>query len=141
MVPYDALSHHDLAKFVGNAGKTDEAIAWAEEALRLNPQGGDDFRWNLGFAYYLAGRPEDALTEFEKVTPSFRAWRAPNVAAAYARLGRIDEARAVIAEFRKGHPNYTLKDEANSPAGKEPQLVDRLQSAYLDDLRKAGMQE
>jgi Flp pilus assembly protein TadD len=138
MVPYDAGSRADLAKYVGNAGNTDEAITWAKEALRLDPKGPEYFRWNLGFALYLAGRPEDALTEFKKVSPP---WRAPNLAATYARLGRIDEARAVIAEFRKGLPNYTLRDEANFPAGKEPQLVEPLQSAYLNDLRKAGMPE
>jgi hypothetical protein len=51
------------------------------------------------------------------------------------RLGRIEEARTVMAEFVQANPEHTLEDEARWPL-KEP-----LKQTYLDDLRKAGMPE
>jgi hypothetical protein len=45
--------------------------------------------------------------------------------------------RAVIAEFKKSYLSYTLADEANWPAGKEPQFIEPLQKAFLDDLRRS----
>jgi hypothetical protein len=53
----------------------------------------------------------------------------------------MEEARATIAELLKSNPSYTLKYEATWPAGKMPQLVEPLQQAFLDDVRKAGMPE
>jgi hypothetical protein len=57
-----------------------------------------------------------------------------HLAAVYVRIGRVDEARAVMAEFVE-NTGYSLEDEARWPL-KEP-----LKRAYLDDLRKAGMPE
>jgi TolB-like protein/class 3 adenylate cyclase len=137
MVPHEPRSRADLSVFLASAGRIDEAIEWMQEAIRLEPTGPDWFHGSLSFYYYLAGRPEDALAEYQKVK---QPW-GPNLAAVYARLGRIDEARTVIAAFEKNIPGYTLKDEANYPAGKQPQLKEPLQQAYLDDLRKAGLPE
>jgi adenylate cyclase len=137
MLARDPMVLLDLSLLLANAGRTDEAIKWAQEALRLQPKGPD---WSIGvlaWAYYLAGRPEDALAEFKKVASPW----GPNLAAVYARLGRIDEARAVIADFKKSFPDYTLNDEATYPAGRHPQLAESLQKAYLEDLRKAGLPE
>ena len=61
-------------------------------------------------------------------------WPLP-LAVVYIRLGRTDEARAIMSEFTNNYPDYTLQDEARWPL-KEP-----LEQGYLDDLRKAGMPE
>jgi tetratricopeptide (TPR) repeat protein len=37
-------------------GQPDDAIAWLEKALRRNPYPPGWYYWNLGFAYYAAGR-------------------------------------------------------------------------------------
>lgn len=57
------------------------------------------------------------------------------------RLGRLDEARAIITRLKTEWPGYTLSDEATWPTGKHPQLAEPLQTAYLNDLRLAGMEE
>ena len=52
----------------------------------------------------------------------------------YLRVGRVDEARAIIADWLKIEPITIATDSCW--AMKEP-----LKSAWLDDLRKAGLPE
>jgi adenylate cyclase len=130
IAPYDGQSRSVLATYLANAGKTDEAIEWAREAIRREPKGPEWWHGNLAWAYYLAGRYEDALAELKKTSEPWRDW----LAAVYVRLGRIEEARAVMADFVKD-TGYTIADETRWPL-KEP-----LKQAYLDDLRTAGMPE
>ena len=60
---------------------------------------------------------------------------APDIAAAAnAHLGRLDEARAIVAEWRKKGP-FSIAT-ASCWQIKEP-----MKSVYLDDLRKAGLPE
>jgi TolB-like protein len=137
MVPYDAMSRSDLAGLLTNAGKTDEAIAWAREAMRLDPKGPEWYRWNLAWALYHGGHAQDALAEFHKLT---KTW-APNLAAVYVRAGQVDAARTLIGEFIKSNPGFTIRDEAYWPSNKHPQLKEPLQQAYVSDLRQAGLSE
>ena len=65
----------------------------------------------------------------------------PILAAAEVRSGKLDDARAHIAEFIKQNPSWTIKVEANFPAGQQPSMVPELLGPYLDDLRKAGVPE
>ncbi|MGK9168588.1 adenylate/guanylate cyclase domain-containing protein [Inquilinus limosus] len=137
MVPNDPFSRADLAGMLANAGKPDQAIDWLEEVIRQDPKGPDWYIGNLASAYYLAGRPADAVAEFEKMQKPWTLY----LAAAWVRLGKLDEARAIIAKFMKENPGYTIRDEAVWPSKKQPQLKEPLLTAYLDDLRKAGLQE
>jgi len=54
------------------------------------------------------------------------------LSAAYAQAGKMDEAKAVLAELRRLNPVVTIKWMEERP----PNL-----SAMLDGLRKAGMPE
>lgn len=137
LVPYDALSRADLALFLANAGETDRAIEWLEESIRRDASPLDWYIGNLAIAYYNAGRPADAVAQIQKR-------KAPLdviLAAAYARLGKLDEARASIARLLSYKPGWTLQKEAVWPSGKNPQFVEPLQSAFLADLAKAGLPE
>jgi TolB-like protein/Flp pilus assembly protein TadD len=132
MVPQDAFSRADLGKYLARAGRTDQAIEWGLEAIRREVSPPDFYRWNLAWAYYLAGRPADALAELGRMG---RKGGAVLESVAKVRLGRLDEARVVMAGHMKSHPGWSLRTEAFTPL-KEP-----LKQAYLDDLRKAGMPE
>lgn len=129
LVPYDATSLADLAELMANAGRTDEAIAWLQEALRRDPMGPEWYVANLAWAYYLAGRHEDALRELQKMSRP----RYLLMAALHVRLGRMEDARAAVEQFSRGNPGYTLADEARRP------LIGPLKSAWLDDLRRSGL--
>ncbi len=111
LVPYDPLSRADLALYLANAGKTDWAIEWLEEAIRRDASPMDWYFGNLAVSYYLADRPADAVAQFQKME---RPWNV-NLAAAYARLGKLDEARASVSKVLNDKPGWTIKDEAVWP--------------------------
>jgi Flp pilus assembly protein TadD len=129
MAPYDATTRADLAELMANAGKTVEAIAWLQESIRRDPLGPEWYRNNLAWAYYLAGRYEDALSELQTVNRPRRLL----IAAIYVRMGRSEEARAAMARYLSELPQQTLRDEARWP------LVEPLKSGWLSDLREAGL--
>jgi adenylate cyclase len=137
LAPHDAFARADLGLFLAAAGRSDRAIEWLEEAIRRDGNPMDWYFANLGVAYYSAGRAADAVAQFQKMKAP------PDVflAAAYARLGKLDEARASIARLLSYKPAWTLQKEAVWPSGKSSQFVEPLQSAYLADLAKAGLPE
>ena len=49
-----------------------------------------------------------------------------HLAAAYVRLGKLDEARASIATLLKNEPGWTIKREATWPTGRQPQAIESL---------------
>lgn len=119
------------------AGRTHRAIEWLEEAIRRDANPVDWYFGYLAFAYYNSDRPADAVTQFLKMK---QPWKL-NLAAAYVRAGRLDEARAIVAQFVKDYPGYTLKDEAVWPTRKQPQFPEAILKPYLADLAKAGLPE
>ena len=77
-------------------GLPDNAIEWVESALRLNPYPPGWYYWDLGFAYYAAGRYAEAVDVLRKEEvgrlPAKRI-----LAASLAQLGRVAEARRRLA--------------------------------------------
>ena len=55
------------------------------------------------------------------------------------RLNRVEEAKALMADFRAAAPDWTLEKERLWPTGRHPQMVERLLGPYLDDLQAAGL--
>ena len=90
-----------------------------------------------GIAYYLADRPADAVTQLQKMKQPDKLI----LAAAYVRLGNLDEARTLVAQHIKDDPDWTLEDEAVFPSGKQPSFVEPLLKRYLADLATAGLPE
>ena len=68
--------------------------------MRLNPQHPPGYLFNLGFAYRVAGRYDEALVPLKKVL-SLNPDDGPahvNLAACYVELGRMQEAQAEAAK-------------------------------------------
>ena len=102
-------------------------LSWAQAH---DEQKNTDVKINLAWANYLAGHSDEAINYMKGIEAS-----APNIAAALnAHLGRLDEARAIVAEWRKNGP-FSIAT-ASCWQIKEP-----MKSVYLDDLRKAGLPE
>jgi hypothetical protein len=59
------------------------------------------------------------------------------LAASYACLGHIDEARSALAEALRLQPSTTVADVKRNLLGATSDLTDR----YTDGLRKAGLKE
>jgi TolB-like protein len=135
LVPNDSFTRADVAQFLINAGRPQEAIEWIEEAIRHDPNPMEWYFGNLAFAYYVAGRPADAIVQLQKMKSPWRTL----LAAAYVRDGQLGKAQAIMAEFSRDYPNYRLQDEAVWPTWKQPQFAEVVLKPYLDDLAKAGL--
>jgi adenylate cyclase len=130
MSPYDAELRVRLADFIANAGKLDEAIEWNSWAQAHDEQKNIGIKTTFAWVNYLAGRYDEAINYIKGLETA-----APDIAAvSLAHAGRLDEARAIIAEWRKTGP-FSIAT-ASCRQIKEP-----MKSVYLDDLRKAGLPE
>jgi adenylate cyclase len=123
----------DMADALVYVGRPEEGVANIQRAMRLNPIHPDSYLWSLGVALYHCGRYEEAvaaLTRMNQVPNLVRR----HIAANYVRLGRMEEARQMAAEFLKNDPDYRLEREAVWPH-KDPKDLEDL----IADLRRAGL--
>ncbi len=130
MAPFDEQTQSAAAFYATNAGRLDKGIEWASWAVAHNLQNDPFAKSNLAWAYYAAGRNDQAVEVFKGLESLLPA----QGAAQYASVGRLDEAKAEIAEFLKTG-SHSIETESCWPF-REP-----LKHKYLDDLRKAGMPE
>jgi len=122
-----------LARILGFTGKPQEALDMAEKAVRLNPR----FLFELGFAYYWAGRYEEAIATLKQLLS-----RNPNLlhvqlvlALASSEAGREEEAQAAAAEVLRLNPKFSLEVYKERAPIKDPAALER----YIVALRKAGL--
>ena len=139
--PNFTWAHGDLGLALALSGKPEEAIAPLNEAVRLSPRDQFCFLWLylLGFATFLAGRPDEALAHLDgslRLNPSTPGpYRLR--AACLSELGRLEEARAALADFLKRVPSGTIAALRAQLPFKRPEDFAR----YAEALRRAGMPE
>jgi TolB-like protein/class 3 adenylate cyclase/Flp pilus assembly protein TadD len=134
-----------LALALNVEARPEEAIAYAKKAMRLEPYYPAWFVGDvLAVSYDQAGRYEEALAVSNKLLkralkgeyPLKKAHR--RLALCYARLDRMEEARAHAAEFRKIDPKFSVKKWRSSP-----KLSIFKDQKWLDSgaemMRKAGL--
>ena len=97
------------------AGETDLAIKHGEMALRLSPRAhADRSSWPIGAALFFGRRFEEAVPRLRVAIEDTPAFPTPYrfLAACYANMGLLEEARATIARLRavtpEVIPNYPL---------------------------------
>jgi TolB-like protein/Flp pilus assembly protein TadD len=139
LAPSSAMANIWMSGVLTFAGRHEEAVRYAKQALRLNPfPEGWYFRF-LGYTYFGAGRNEEAIAAYKKALD-----RAPNdimahlaLTTAYSWAGRLQEARAQAAEVLRINPKFSIKQRAKTLPYKNQTDHGR----YLDGLRKAGLPE
>ena len=97
--PNDADSYWSMGFVLTYAGRSAEAVDFFKTAMRLNPYYPGWYPYFLGVAQYCLERYEEAATSQErafKVDPNSSAWW---LAAAYAQLGRGQEAADALAKY------------------------------------------
>jgi TolB-like protein/Flp pilus assembly protein TadD len=129
-------------------GKPEEALEWFAKADRIGPR--DPGRWTWldgrGHALILLGRDEDAvraLTSALDANPRYASARA-FLAAAYALLGRTDEARTALAAYDAARPGTrisTFRTRAPVPLALTSPTYQQLHGRLNEGLRQAGMPE
>jgi len=132
-----ADSHAALAMVLSHMGRTDEAGEAATQALRMKPSTADEYLVNVGRAYAVAGRYEDAREALQRYLNRY-----PNIlyahlmlAAVYSELGKEAEARAEAAEVLRLNPKFSLEVHKERVPIKDPAMLER----HLAALRKAGL--
>lgn len=131
--PNDADLISDMADALAHAGESDEAIELLHKAMRLNPFYPDQYLWHLGGAYYNLHRYDDAIRAIQSMQNPTEGRRV--LAASYAQLGHLAEARQEAERVLQAHPNFRI-DRWSSV------VPDRLASDvahFAEGLRKAGL--
>ena len=139
--PNLALAEGVLSVIYAWAGIYEEAISHAEKAERLSPRDPAHSLWHLarGQAEYQAGNYETAASWAKKMiegTPKFPgAWRI--LAASFANLGRLEEAKSAIKQLLMILPNDNMKLARRIVPGAPTECREH----FFDGLRKAGLPE
>jgi tetratricopeptide (TPR) repeat protein len=119
--PNSYLAYNQIGMLLMFVGRAEEALPMFEIAIRRDPLG--PFSWayygTLGKALMLLGRDEESIPWVQRalaVTPNLPSWQRAlyklRLAAAYARLGRLDAAHNQVAEANRIWPWDTARSEA-----------------------------
>lgn len=137
------LSDADLLASFGGFlrldGRPKEAIKVLQRAIRLDPLHPPWYLGWLGHAYFLDGQYEQAIATLKagiRRNPEFIVFHL-YLAASYAEIGRMDEARASGARVLELNPNFTLSAYSSYLPHREQ--ADREKD--LAAMRKAGLPE
>lgn len=139
--PSLSLGNLLLASFLGLAGRAEEGLLHLDRAVRLSPQ--DPSMWlYLGYGsvvYFSAGRYAEAVDWAQRSVQLKPDWPTPYryLAASYAQLGRLDEARQALEEMLRVQPQFSLDSFKYILASADPDFTQRL----IDALRKAGFRD
>jgi tetratricopeptide (TPR) repeat protein len=131
-----------MAKYL--SGRADETEAHVLEALRISPRDGRAGVWLMyaGFAKLLARRDEEAVVWLNRsieLNPNFPLAHF-FLAAALARLGRLEEAREAAQAGLELEPGFTVARYRASPLSDNPvYLAGR--ERVVEGLRMAGVPE
>ena len=124
------------ARALSFAGRPEEAIPLYEKVLRLDPMAGPSNYNDLGFAFRMTGRYEEAATLFKKsieMAPN-DFWIHAHLAATYMIMGRDKEAHAAAAETMRINPRFSLEWFAKRS------LLNRSEvEKIIEAMRKAGL--
>jgi tetratricopeptide (TPR) repeat protein len=141
--PNSASGYFALAMDQGFALKPEDAIKSANKAMRLDPRNRDLYLSVVAWSYSHMGRYAEAVSLIKQSLARY-----PNsfgdhwiLGVAYVELGRMDEARAEVAELMRINPHLTLEGTKRSEEhGVGYPLKDRvLAERELADLGKAGL--
>ena len=115
-------------------GQPEEGIDNIREAMRLNPYHPEWYWIVLGDAFYVAHRYEDAIEALrQKASP--RIWVLARLAACYGQLGRLVEAKEIVAQVMRQKPDFSVLRQRGSAWSPEDT------AHFRKGMRKAGLPE
>jgi adenylate cyclase len=115
------------------SGRSAEAIEISEKAMRRDPRNSDFHLLPIGFAYYILGRPAEAVPALKRFVDSYPGFVSARwiLTASYVELGMMEEARGEAANLMRMSPHFSLQEGLF----KGPHPPEHL----ISDLRKAGL--
>ena len=114
-------------------GQPERSVDLLNRAMRLNPYYPDWYLWNLADAYNDLNRPDDVVATVNRMRNPSEGRRL--LAANFAHLGRLDEARVQAQEILRLHPGFTVSAWAQRPPYKNRDTL----SHFVEGLRRAGL--
>jgi tetratricopeptide (TPR) repeat protein len=126
----------DQAMEASHSGRTEEALTWLDEALRVHPEGAEA-RNGRGEILWDEGRVDEALFEFEcaaSADPKFTATHLNRVELLIEELGEYELALERCDELLSGRPELPRPDRALQS---EVYYLKAKSLFYLDDLEGA----
>jgi TolB-like protein/Flp pilus assembly protein TadD len=137
--PNFAAAHGYLGFALSHDGRSNQAIAHCEQAIRMSPHDPQNVIFNAGLAvaHYLAGRYTEAVGFGRKAVQLRNGWTGGHrtYVASLAQAGQIEEARAALARLKELQPNISIAwFEHYIPYMPGPM------AKFLEGMRKAGLQ-
>ncbi len=132
--PGDANNLVLYANWLSTFGDPERGAELADQAIRLNPDYPVSMTGSFFFAYFMAGRHEDALRIIDKQPIESRTKNSWAIrAASYAALGEREKAETATREALQHHPGLTAEGYANEPGFNETE-----RQKLADTMRDAG---
>jgi adenylate cyclase len=131
--PNDADIIAEYADSLVYAEQPARSVELMRKAMRLNPYYPDWYLWYLADAYNAMGRAAEVIATVRQMQDPSEGRRM--LAANFAHLGMMDEARAEAREVLRLHPEFTLSSWRRRPPYRDQTIIER----YIDGLRKAGL--
>jgi adenylate cyclase len=131
--PNDADVIAEYADALVYDGQPERSVDLLNRAMRLNPYYPDWYLWNLADAYNDLNRPDDVVATVNRMRNPSEGRRL--LAANFAHLGRLDEARVQAQEILRLHPGFTVSAWAQRPPYKNRDTL----SHFVEGLRRAGL--
>jgi adenylate cyclase len=139
--PSFANAHRSLGFALALGGEPQEGISHLEKAMRLSPRDPGSFVTFLfmGSAHFAAERYREAVDWYERAIGQRADLYPPHMglAASYAHLGRLEEARVAFDSLLRLQPRISEPLVRIIHASAEEGYLERM----IDGLRKAGLKE
>ena len=137
--PNNAEGHARLGHTLDQAGRPAEGLPFIETAMRLDPHYPYLYLFWLGHAFHSLQRYDEAVAAYRRTisrNPEFFYARL-FLAAVYAQLGRMEEAKSEAIEALRIDPHFSVQRVAQRLPLKDTAALARL----IDGMRQAGLPE
>ncbi|PAP95466.1 adenylate/guanylate cyclase domain-containing protein [Mesorhizobium wenxiniae] len=115
-------------------GEPERGVELIEQVIRLDPNYPLWASGPFSYAYYMAGRYQDALKMLERMSPdTYNLMRWSMRCGSIAALRRTDDVKACVAEALKRFPDLTIEAMANEPGYSEAE-----HQRFIETMRLAG---
>ena len=132
--PCDANALAALAMVLITRGERDSGLAMFKEAFRLNPYHPEWYWIDFGSSLYVCERYQAAIEAYaHRRNPGI--WVLCRIAACYAQLNRMKEARSTVEAIKEINPKFRLSQQRAGSWG--PDDTARFRSGMI----KAGLPE
>jgi adenylate cyclase len=148
LYPNNQDGYNELANVKMITGAAEEAIPLFQKAIRIDPRSA--FLFNryrrIGYCLLVLGREQASIEWLQRSLASnpdapaeYRAWSYRHLAAAYALIGRSDEARQTLAEANRLWPYATIRSQ--SPEDYSSEAAAEQIRHLREGLRLAGLRD